>query len=283
MKLCIHLIDKYLKLFFTFSIFFLNIFIILCEDCEIYTPILTSDGCKMQYCTQSQFESGESSINNSIIKTQWLNDIILLDYDKFRYGSFTINSKGDMIFECSVEAAKGLRLFYRLKQDGNFYFENENGEKIPTKTIIVKNGDYFPLRYESQIFSVLLNNNEEYLISISLYEGTTEYYNLENSNYSFISTINFTNYDIHSYLGNIIEIQNSGTREYLHTFIGQEKTDRNQNNFYLTSQKYSLSSNRISLNNGYTINEQLKKRLSQMPRIVSNFKINNILVFFLFK
>ena len=234
----------------------------------------------MQYCTQSQFESGECSINNSIIKTQWLNDIILLDYDKFRYGSFTINSKGDMIFECSVEAAKGLRLFYRLKQDGNFYFENENGEKIPTKTIIVKNGDYSPLRYESQIFSVLLNNNEEYLISISLYEGTTEYYNLENSNYSFISTINFTNYDIHSYLGNIIEIQNGGTREYLHTFIGQEKTDRNQNNFYLTSQKYSFSSNRISLNNGYTINEQLKKRLSQMPRIVSNFKINNILVFF---
>ena len=64
----------------------------------------------MQYCTKVQFASGECSVNNTIIKTQWLNDIILLDYDKFRYGSFTINSKGDMIYECSVENTK-LRLF----------------------------------------------------------------------------------------------------------------------------------------------------------------------------
>ena len=36
----------------------------------------------MQYCSKSQFDNGECSINNTIIKTQWLNDIILFDFDK---------------------------------------------------------------------------------------------------------------------------------------------------------------------------------------------------------
>ena len=236
----------------------------------------------MQYCTKSQFDSGECSVNNAIIKTQWLNDIILLDFNKFRYGSFTINSNGDMIYLCSVENMK-IRLFYWINRDGSFHFVNENGEGIPTKTLLVQNGDSFPKRYESQIISVLANNNEEYLLSISLWEGSIEYYNLENFDCSFFLSMDFTNYDIHSYLGNLFEIKNGDTREYLHTFIGQEKTDRSQNNFFLISQKYSFSSNRIELNNGYSINKKLQKIIdnNSISRIVSYFEINsNLFVIF---
>ena len=280
MKICINLIDKFI---FLFSVFFLNIFITHCEDCEKDTPILTSTGCKMQYCTKSEFDSGDSSINNTIIKTQWLNDIILFDFDKnIRYGSFTINSKGDMIYECSVKNT-AIRLFYWIKRDGSFHFKNDNGETIPTKIIILPNGDIFPKRFESQIIFVLANDNSERenLISISLWEGSTEYYNFENMDYSFFLSINFTNYDIHSQIGNLLEIKNGNITTYLHTFIGQEKDDRDQTNFYLISQKYSFSSDRISLNDGYTINEKLKKRLDTISRIVSNFKINSIFVFFI--
>ena len=234
----------------------------------------------MQYCTNSQFESGECSINNPIIKTQWLNDIILLDFDKLRYGSFTINSKGDLIYECSVEEPKGLRVIYWLKKDGSFYFKNENGEKIPTKLIIVKNipNNDFPIRYESQIITVKLNNNKEYLLSISLWECMSEYYNLENGVYSFISTIDFTNYEIHTHVGSLFEIKNGNSREYWHTFIGKYKTERTTENFYLISQIYTFSSDRISLNNGYILNEKLKKNVYQISRLVSNFIINSNLI-----
>ena len=58
------------------------------------------------------------------------------------------------------------------KKDGSFYFENEKGEKVPTKIITVKDGDFFAIRYESANFFVLLNigNGKECLISISLWQ-----------------------------------------------------------------------------------------------------------------
>ena len=136
MKKYIHSIENYWELIFFF--FFLSNFAPSHCECPIDQPILTSNGCELKYCLKWEFDSGQCKIDNPIIKTQWINDIILFNFDKLRYGSFTINSKGDMIFECSVEEAKGIRVFYWLNQDGSFYFENENGEKIPTKIITVK-------------------------------------------------------------------------------------------------------------------------------------------------
>lgn len=44
-----------------------------------------------------------------------------------------------------------------------------------------------------------------------------------------------------------MEIESRDSKEYLHTFIGQKKNDRNQNNFFLISQKYSFTSNRFRI------------------------------------
>ena len=135
---------------------------------------------------------------------------------------------------------KGIRVFYWLNQDGSFYFENENGERTPTKIIIVKNNNgTFPIRYESQIITISINNIE-YLISISLYTWMVELYDFESSNVYLISTMDFTGYNIHSNLGSLIEIINDDSKQYLHTFIGQIKGDNSYQNFYLMSQKYSF-------------------------------------------
>ena len=247
MKKCLYSIKNYLKLIFFFSIFFSNL---LNYHCEIQ-----------------------------------LNDILLFNFDKLRYGSLTLNSNGDMIFECSVEEAKGTRVFYWLKKDGSYYFQNEKGEKIPTKVITVRNNDgTFPIRYESQIISIISSNNNEYLISISLYEGFVEYYDLKNGKVTFVSTIDFTNYDIHSYYGTLIEIKNSSPKKYFHSFIGQHKSNRNQQQFYLITQQYSFSSNRISLNNGYALDwRKISLDLAQRPRIVSTYISDSeiIIAFFL--
>ena len=52
----------------------------------------------MIYCSKESLDSGECSVNNTIIKVQWLNDIISFDFEKLRYGAFAINSKGGMIY-----------------------------------------------------------------------------------------------------------------------------------------------------------------------------------------
>ena len=87
------------------------------SECDINAPILTPTGCQLKYCSKNEFDSGACIIDNSIVKTQWLNDIIIFDSNKLRYGSFTINSEGDMIYECSTEKdPKGKRVAYWLKK-----------------------------------------------------------------------------------------------------------------------------------------------------------------------
>ena len=96
-----------------FFIFFISLFYFIKlsisnYNCDRNNPILTKNGCELTYCNESQFSSGDCSINNTIIKTQWLNNIILLNDYNVRFPNFAINSQGDMILECSVEEAKGI-------------------------------------------------------------------------------------------------------------------------------------------------------------------------------
>ena len=281
----IHLMDNFITALFSIYIFFLKLQIFHCE-CGRDAPIFIGNECKLQYCTKAQFDSGYCKIANSIVNITWLNHIILFDFCKFRFGNFAMNSNGDMIYECSDEEAKGKRLFYGLKNDGSYYFKNANGIEVPTKIITVINetetedGKKYPPRYESSNIFISINNNE-YLISISLHTTMVEIYDFENIEVSFVSTIEFTNYNIFSYISSLIEIKNNNNKQYLHTFIGQKKEDQSYNYFYLISQIYSFSKNKISLGDGYTIYKKIDQRSFQHPRIVSSFLTNsNIFVLF---
>ena len=46
------------------------------SECDKETPILKDNKCKEVYCTENEFQEGICSINNPIIKKQWLNEII---------------------------------------------------------------------------------------------------------------------------------------------------------------------------------------------------------------
>ena len=194
------------------NIFILSIIFPLsfCE-CDLDTPINKNGVCNLTYCTEDEFEDGTCSIDNDIIKTQWLNNIILFNDYKYRYCCFSINSKGDMIAEYSTEEKNGIRLFYGLKQDGNFFFKNSNDSNIPTKIVTIKDKDgNFSIRYESNSLFVSVNNisdTNEYLIGISLYYGNVELFNLESNNESFIQTQNFTGYVIYSTLNQLIKLE----------------------------------------------------------------------------
>ena len=77
---------------------FVIIKFIFCQlnECERETPIKIGNQCLSKNCTKYQFEIGECTISNSIIKTQWLNDIILVGEKDFRYINLMTSSKGDL-------------------------------------------------------------------------------------------------------------------------------------------------------------------------------------------
>ena len=173
----------------TFFLFAITISFSDCS-CGLDTPILINGECKLQYCTEAQYINEECLIDNDITKTQWLSSIIRFD-DIYRFGSFAINSKGDMIVEFSVEHdTSGKRLFYGLKQDGNYFFKNSDGSETPTKISSINDSSY---RCESKHFFISLNNIEdinEYLISVSIYYGNVELFDFESNVNSFVQKMN---------------------------------------------------------------------------------------------
>lgn len=261
-----------------YSIFFIN-FPLVNSECGRENPIYVDNRCQLKYCTKEQFDSGYCKIDNQIIKTQWLNNIILFDSSKYRYGGFTLNSKGDMIYICSD--SNGKRLFYWLNYDGSFAFE-DNGKKVPVKIIYIEGN-----RYESGFSSIKASNNNEYLLSISLWEGSAEYYDLKNNKNTYISTNDFTNNDVFSYgvSNNIIEIGSGNNRQYLYTFIGQDKNNKDYNNYHFLSLICSFYGDQISLNNGYSCNTKIGINFGKSrARMISINKIgSNLYVLFYMK
>ena len=254
--------------------------------CEKEKPINKNGECQSIYCTENEFKNNICSIDNDIIKTQWLNNFIIFNEYRYRFTNMVINDEGDLILETSPEEINGQRLFYRLKNNGKPYFKNNNNEEILSKSINVLNGDEGALRYESQIFLIKINNhtfpvNKQFLVSLSIYRGFIEIYDLDNNNITFskILITDFSNYIIYSQKGSIIELNNN---EYLYCFLAQNQNDRK---YYVLIRKYSFYDNNINKDNINTkfLIEEKKAIKTHFSRVVSAFKIENnkIIMFYI--
>ena len=224
-------------------------------SCDREKPIYKNGECQSIYCTESEFRSNICSIENDIIKEQWLNNFIVFNEYNYRFTNKIINDEGDFILITSPMYS-GIRLFYVLKKNGSFYFKNDDNQEISTKKIEVKDGDSISIRSYSQVFLIraknnsLLNTNKQFLVSISSFLGYFELYDLEDDNVlvSKLPTQNFTDHIIATMRDSIIELPNN---EYLYTYIGQKEAE-----FLLYLQKYSFYDIDINQEN---INEKVKK------------------------
>ena len=220
------------------------------SECNIDQPILKNGNCDLTYCSEEEFSSGACTISNDIIKTQWINNIRLFkDYNRLRYNNLAVNSKGDLVLEISTQESnfQGIRFFYGIKKDGSYLFKDENNQSIPTKIIIVKDGDAQIIRHESVIIFISLkndnNDDKEYLLSIgSNKDSFVELYDLENGNVSYVNTFDFTSHQIFSTISTIMELKNGETnlKEYLYIFSGRDESDLNSggSNFRYLLQRY---------------------------------------------
>lgn len=69
------------------------------NECSIEEPIyvLNDNKCVAQYCAEEQFKTEQCKIDNEIIKTQWLNNIIWIGDKYFRFVNLVTYSNGDMV------------------------------------------------------------------------------------------------------------------------------------------------------------------------------------------
>ena len=182
------------KLILKFNIFvrFLNFLLLLNlvkSQCQKNTPILINGQCKLQYCTEKQYENNTCKIANEIIANQWLTNIIRIGDLNYRYINFATYSKGDMIVETSACPGDAKRMFYGIDIDGRGLFNREsdfgrtNYFSIEVGPQPDNKNNY---RYEAENFIVKISEGtdkgKEYLVSITKGSQYTELYNFENKN-----------------------------------------------------------------------------------------------------
>jgi hypothetical protein len=103
-------------------------YIITETECPRSSPIFKDNKCQLAYCSEEDFESKICIINNTIIETQWINNIIIIGDKSYRFVNFGIFSNGDMLVETNAYPAQEKRIFYGLKQNGRPLFQKDGKE-----------------------------------------------------------------------------------------------------------------------------------------------------------
>ena len=254
--------------------------------CNRNAPILKDGICQSIYCTENEFKENICSIDNEIIKTQWLNNFINLDEYRYRFTNMVITEEGDLILFTSPEETNGQRLLFRLTKNGRAYYKSSDNQEILYKNIEVLDGDEGAMRYESQIFLMKLKNdnedNKEYLVSISLYHGFMEIYDINDNNIPFskISVWDFGGNIIFSKRGATIDLNN---KEYLYFFVGQYyNTDWYYKAFLKKYIFYDYNIDKDNVNEKTLIEDQITLDIIY-SRVVSAFKteLNQIILFYI--
>ena len=167
---------KFITFFFIFMVK-----LILGSKCPKENPIFNNGECKTIYCTKNQFQNGECSIENEIIKTQWLTNIIEIGEENSRFINFANYSNGTLILEVSTFFGNSKRYFFGLNKDGSYLFDENGSHQIYLK-VPDQEGNGLNKRYYAENFCVTINDEEEeeeYLVSIANGEQYIELYDFD--------------------------------------------------------------------------------------------------------
>ena len=139
--------------------------------CNITHPILKDYICDSIYCSPEQFNSSQCIINNPIIKTQWLTNLIPLSHLNFRYINPVLSKNGDLIIQTTKSTGSPERKFFGIKNNGRYYFNDSYGKEYPYFSINATNGENSQLNMFQSIGSIIHvdNDDPDYFLSIGAY------------------------------------------------------------------------------------------------------------------
>ena len=232
------------------------------NECEKSAPIKKPNNeCYLTYCTQLQFEQEECIISNSIIKTQWLTNIIKIGNNTFRFVNFALSSDNNLFLQSTAYPSKKENYFFGIKSNGRPYFITQKGL---TEVILLSYPDAsYNARYNGEFINIItnvnnnINDKKEYLMSIGKGEHDCEFFNLDNYEVSVYTTLDMTKYNIRSKRFSLLHLSENNQNSYVFAFIGNLE-DNNNNNF-LVLQKYQFVLNSTMNRVEYSREDCIKK------------------------
>ena len=257
------------------------------NECPKDLPILILGECKSQYCSKDQFDSNYCSINNTIIKTQWLNNIIEIGTINYRYINFASYSNGDMIIETTSYPAEPKRYFYGFKKNGRPFFKNKNTqEETPYYVINTNEQNNNKGKYESTAIIIKSSENgegngKEYFLSVSQSDFYVELFDFNNDKIYFKSINSFSTFQhIKTYRHCLFEYKSiSNNYYYFFGFTSDTGSDFYINeNLTIHFQKHIFTSiNEFSTQN--SIYGDTITLLDAFGKIISGFETQSGLIF----
>ena len=283
-----------------YSIFAVFIFLFLffqikseLEECPKSEPLLVNGECKSQYCSKEQFNSSFCSINNTIMKTQWLNNIIEIGGLNYRYINFASYSNGDMIIETTSYPEDPKRCFYGFKKNGRPFFTNKNiQEETPYYEINAYEENNNKGKYESSAIIIKSSedgegNGKEYFLSISQLGFYVELFDFNNDKIYFKSLQSFCSFPIvKTYRHGLFPYKSSSNNYYyFFGFTSDTSSDYyNNQNLTIHFQKHIFTS--ISdFTTQNSISGDTITILDAYTKMISSFETQNglIIVFYQIK
>ena len=215
------------------------------SECGKNEPFLLSNRCTSEPCPKEGPNSNDCIINNTIIKTQWLNNIILIGGTDFRYINFASYSNKDMIVCTTSYPVQPERIFFGLTSDGRPLFKENEEEKF-FKSINIT--DASVVQYEAEYYIIKSSNGEnygkEYFFSVSKVGCNAELFDFDNNRAYVKTSHSFSGIEyIFSNRNAFISLENV-TSEYNYLFAFVAGYYQNNNNkVFLQIHKFNSISN----------------------------------------
>ena len=237
-----------IKYYFIISIYLNIIFYSILCDCPPESPILKDDICTSIYCSEEQFKSGDCKINNTIIKTKWLNNIIKFENTKGD-NYLTVNKDLSRIFFSTTLSNNRDRIIYALDKDQIYFFKNTSNHPISfisKKRLSYQNKEIV----DGQLYSINKDDNN-FLILIGKENSEIQILNLDSyeDDYYFITQSDFLNgTKIIKGISSYCKLVNN----IFYTAIITSSEDGSQN-YFLTfySHKFSVENGKLKLSYNY--------------------------------
>ena len=250
-KSCI--VQLYFKLLKT--IIFINLFFhTFSTECPKESPILKNGICTSIYCNESQFNSGECKINNKIVKTKWLNNIIKFENTNGDINLINSSDEEGLFFSITL-SNKAERIIFALNYNEFYLFRNASNHLV---SYISKNIGSSPINEIANGQCIINDNYYEnlFLFLINKENSDIQILNLNeyNSDFDYISKSELLTEN------KIIKGEYSYCKFFLfygYSFyfaaITSEEDKPNDNNISLYSMGVSLDNNRLIFNYKYKI------------------------------
>ena len=254
------------------------------NECDRETPILfNNETCKSMSCTNSQFSLKQCIVNNSIIRNQWLNNIITVGKTNSTYINFAQYSNGDLVILSEDDIGTDNRYFFGIKNNGRPFFTDLNGNETLyyyTKTQSCDSTDT-----DREVSVVTINSTkEEYIINLQKKQNYIELFDFKNNIAYKKKTSDLFGHEISDSRGSLINLKQKNNENYflICSLINNEEHEESELNKNLFIAQKLMFYRKESIEKDDDCLKKYSNSLAAIGNMVSCFEtsLSNLICFY---